>query len=173
MLYLVIEILAFVILAGLLGLVCGWLIRGGDETGAKHRLAALQAEIDNKNEALYQVRSQLAAAKDLLRERVGPALDGAADGDSRSGSGGDSGADPRLVALLTGRYRRPARDNGAAGAQAPESVAGAAKSNGNGALPLGRRLGKARTIRRPPRPRGRRARRAAAAGRGRLGARVR
>ena len=165
MLYLVIEILAFVILAGLLGLVCGWLLRGGDEKSAKHRLAALQAEIDNKNEALYQVRSQLAAAKDLLREGAGQALDGGFPADSRD--------DPRLVALLTGRYRRPARDNGAADVQLPERAAGAAKSNGNGALPLGRRLGKARTIRRPPRPRGRRSSRAAGAGRGRLGAGVR
>lgn len=146
MLYLVIEILLFVIVAGLLGVLCGWFLRGGNVGRERKSRRTLEAEIDNKNEALFQVRSQLAAATELLRESAE----------------GEAAQDPRLVALLTGRYRRPAKANGAgppAGeAPAPASAANSnGKGNGNGALPLGRRLGQARSLR-PPRPASRRTR---------------
>ena len=138
MLYLVIEILLFVILAGMLGLICGWFLRGGNVGRMKRSGTALQAEIDNKNEALFQVRSQLAAASALLREYAA--------------TDSDLDKDPRFLALQTGRYQRPQDANGAGKANGADD---SPPSNGNGALPLGRRLGQARSLR-PPRPGSRR-----------------
>ena len=155
MLYLVIEILLFVTLAGLLGVACGWVLRGGKVGQIQRSSSSLEAEIDNKNEALYQVRSQLAAATALLRERA------ETDPDLRD--------DPKLIALLTGRYRRPEKANGAAAASDGGEVSG----NGNGALPLGRRLGQARSLRRPSSRRTRWSARAQKARRGGVGAGVR
>lgn len=155
MLYLVIEILLFVILAGLVGLACGWVLRGGKVGQIQRSSSSLEAEIVNKNEALYQVRSQLAAATSLLRERA------ETDETLRD--------DPKLVALLTGRYRRAEKANGAGVAEDGDR----AVANGNGALPLGRRLGQARSLRRPSSRRTRWSSRVQKARRGGVGAGVR
>ena len=129
MLYLVVEILIYVILAGLLGVLCGWMLRGGGIRSQKSALKDLISELENKNQALFETRSQLSAARQLLKDYAGKA----------------NGADPTLAAVLAGTYRHPE--------ESPAEAAGAAKANGaaNGNGQLGRELRRIRT-RRPPRP---------------------